>query len=271
MRLLVGLIVASCASERLAPRRLDDGVVAEVHLHQYRIPFSSIGSHAAASFVDKPVPFRDELDEMIVHVALPPVMREGPCRLDVPSICAPTCQSDREYCNHGKCEPFTPLTFLDHGPVTIAGGSHGEMKLAYSGGTYRSGRSSLQPIFAEGDRLTIATATFTAHAIAPAMPVLETPLVIPDGAYELRWARGEGQIAIRLTAVSPGGAAAFISCLDDDKGAMTIPASLIARLPRAPRTLQLDVERRNRQRIRLPRGHLAVVTVASTLVSDRSE
>lgn len=262
----------ACTSEVLTAR--DDGVTAEVHLHQYER-----GSHASAGFIEGKVPFRAELVEQLVHFALPPTAREGVCRLDVPSVCEPTCNGESQYCNHGTCEPFTPLRFEDGGTVRVAGSTVGPITLTFDERVriYRSDRSPLQPLYAGGDRLTIdATGRWPIHAevVAPAMPSLLTPLIFSEGAFDIRWdtpRSRDNQIHLQLVAVGKTGAAVYINCLDDDRGTLTIPASMMARVPPPPRWLQLEVERRARKTVRVASGGLAVVTVAATLVRDRNE
>lgn len=265
--LLLAALAVSCSTETLVPRK--DGVVAEVHLHQYEL-----GSHATAGFVRAPVPVREELDEMLIHFATPATSVEGVCKLELPPNCTPSCPGDTEYCSEGRCVPYKPLQFENGGPVRVLGSSSAkDFTLIFDprNGRYRSDLAPTVPLYAAGDRLRIEADTFAAELVAPAMPVVHTPLVIPEGAYELRWDKGDGQIAARLYAVSPSGAAAFIVCLDDDRGTMTLPASMIARLPAPPRTVTLNVERRARRKIQLAAGKLAVITVAATYTRDRKD
>ena len=264
------MLALACSSEVLTPR--DEGVAAEVHIHQYER-----GSHASAGFIRSKVPYRPELDEQLVHFALPPNAVEGSCRLDIPTPCTPTCNGQSEYCSHGACVPFTPLQFENGGPVSVTGSSIGPIALTFDERLriYRSDRSPLQPLYAGGDHLVVdAVGEWPIHAevVAPAMPSLVTPLILPVGAFTLQWEQPlAGEISVLLVAVGKNGDTVYIRCLDADRGALTIPASMMARVPPPPRWLQLEVQRRTRQRIRLGSGGLAVVTVASTLLRDRNE
>ncbi len=264
----IGALVVACSSEALIAR--DPGVVAEVHLHQY-----DFGSHAAAGFISSRVPYREELDEMLVNFAVPPALIEGPCRLGVPQTCSPTCAGGTHYCSNGQCLPYQQLQFRDEGPVVITGSSHAEkITLSFNArsSAYYADRPFSAPLFAAGDLLTVDTALFRAEITAPARPNLITPLLLPsEGAYKIEWEPGKGTIALRLNVASPSGAAAAIVCIADDQGAITIPASMMARVPPPPRTVQLEVERRARRRIPLLGDDLAVVTVASTVVRDRKD
>lgn len=267
-RLLIASFLIGCSSEELVARA--PGVVAEVHLHQY-----DFGSHAAAGFIEGRVPFRDELDEMLVNFAVPPALVEGACRLSVPQLCSPTCAGGTHYCSEGQCLPYQQLQFRDEGPVIVTGSSHVEkLTLTFNARarSYYADRPFSAPLFAAGDLLTIEAATFRAEVRAPARPNLLTPLLLPsEGPYRVEWEPGQGTIALKLHAAAPNGAAASIVCIDEDRGSITVPASMLARVPPPPRTVQLEVERRARRRIPLLGDDLAVVTLAATVVRDRKD
>jgi hypothetical protein len=273
VRVVVALLIAGCTSEVSVPREVQaEGVVAEVHIHQYER-----GSHASAAFVHTKVPFREELDEMLVHFAVAPDARDGVCRLDTPSVCEPTCPGETQFCDRGVCKPFAPLRFENGGLVRVTGSSLAPINLTFDDRLriYRSDRSPIQPLYVAGDRLHVEADgqwPIRAEITAPAMAKVTTPLLLPTASWPVTWSDApDGQVVVRLLTVGKSGESVYITCLDSDRGSLTIPASMMARLPGAPRWIQLEVERRHRERLPLGNGRFAVVTVATTWVADRNE
>lgn len=248
---LLAAILLSCSSEELTPRV--SGVVAEVHLHQY-----DFGSHAAAGFIDTRVPYQDELDEVLVNFVIAPALVDGGWQLTIPSICTPACPGDTHYCSGSRCLPYQQLRFQNGGPVVVTGSSHvSPVTLAYNPKTrvYQSDQPFSTPVFRPGDRLTIESSgpwPFRAELVAPRVPTRSRRCCFPP----------------RAPTASSG---AFITCIAEDTGASTIPAAMMARVPPPPRFVQLDLERRARQKVVIRSGELAVVTLAATLVRDRND
>jgi len=272
----LAVMIASCGSED-APRPFEpgSGIVAEVHLHQY-----AFGSHAAAGFLNSHVAYRRELDEQLVHFLTEPTQRDGDCRLDLPTRCSPTCDGATQYCELSQCRPYTPLRFLDAGPVVIRGSSIASpIELTFDARipAYVSGRASTAPLFAAGDRLTIEVPrgawSFKSEVIAPPMPEPLTPLKLPtSGPLRVEWKAVSSSIAIRISVAANTGASGSITCVSDvDRGVSVIPASLLARLPPAPRSVSWALERFERRFPRVAEREMAVVTVASTHVLDVRE
>ncbi len=270
------VLLASCSSE-LAPRTFGpgEGVVAEVHLHQY-----ASGSHAAAGFVRTHVPYRRELDEQLVQYASEPDARDGDCVLDLPSRCSPTCDGNREYCEGGACRAYTKLHFEDGGPVIVEGSSVvSPLTLTFDPRipAYRSGRSANAPIFAAGDRLTIAAPSgqwaFRSEVVAPPIPEVTSTLRLPaSGPLRIEWKQVSSSIAIRITAAARTGEGGTITCISDvDHGAATVPEVLLARLPPPPRDVTFSIERFERRFPSVGAREKVVVTVAATHVLETTD
>jgi hypothetical protein len=268
------VLLASCTASPEPPPPIEEGegVVAEVHLHQY-----AFGSHAAAGFLRRAVPYRRELDEQLVHFLPEPTAREGDCRLDLATRCSPACDGAREYCEASQCRPYTPLQFLDAGALTVTGSSAvSPLVLTFDPRIpgYRSGRPATAPIFAAGDRLAIVGPegpwSFRADVVAPPMPMPSTALDLPaSGAMRVAWAKVSSAIAIRISVAGHDGAGGSIACVyDEDRGEAVIPESFIARLPPPPRSVNLSLERFERRSPAVAPGRIAVITVASTHVVE---
>lgn len=266
------VILASCTEPELVTRGLPsgDGVVAEVHLHQY-----AFGSHAAAGFLRRAIPYRRELDEQLVHFLPEATARDGDCRLDLPTQCSPACDGATQYCEQSQCRSYAPLQFHDGGPITITGSSVVDpITLTFDSNIpgYRSGRAASAPLFGASDRLKIDVPSgawsFSTEVVAPLMPELQTTLRLPtSGPLRVAWRPVSSSIAIRITVAAQNGAGGSIACVyDDDRGEAVIPEELIARLPAPPRSVDFSVERFERRFPVIAPGKIAVVTVASTHV-----
>jgi hypothetical protein len=275
--LVLCAVFASCSESELSPRGLEggDGVVAEVHLHQY-----ALGSHSAAGFLRASIPYRRELDEQLVHFLTEPTARDGDCRLDVQTQCSPVCDGATQYCDRSQCRPYTPLQFLDGGPVTITGSSVvSPITLTFDARIpgYRSGRLASAPLFSVGDRLIIDVPSglwaFHAEVVAPPTPELLTSFALPaSGPLRVTWRAVSSSIAIRISVAAQNGADGSITCVyDEDRGEALIPEAFVSALPPKPRAVIFSIERFERRMPAVAPGKFAVVTVASTHVVETRE
>jgi hypothetical protein len=271
-RFLLVAIVTSCAHiDDEVPEYEQTGVVAEVHVHQY-----GDGSHIAAGFSERAVPLHPELDEQLVQYAYAPIAHDGVC--DTYSIhrCDPACDGTHQWCSATNvCSEYVPLHYVDGGPVVVTGSSLApKITLTYDpkANYYRSDRPLELEAFAPGDKLAIDVGgrfAFHANANAPDDPILVEPsgtfsLGAPDSFFVQWKGRGE-RITLRLTANTKSGETVWISCTDDDAGALVIPKSMIEKLPPPPRDLRLEVVRFDREIVPLATpGQEAVVYVGST-------
>lgn len=272
---VLSVALAACSGDRAAPRQEPagaSGITAEIHVHQY-----PGGSHLTAGFLERPVPFRPELDEQLVHFHDTYAAREGECALTVSSRCTPTCDGDREFCAlGGTCTPYEQLRFLDGGPVVVRGAPFADpIRLTYdaAGAYYVSDRPSTEPVFIGGETLRVEVPggpwALTTEIEAP-IPAAPTSPVAPlhvaaDAPLRVEWPIARGSVMVRLHASNKLGEWANVACTGEDRGFAEIPRALIARLPAAPRDLTLELIRFHRKLLPLPRpGEQAAVIVAAT-------
>jgi hypothetical protein len=207
----------------------------EVHIHGF-----TGGSHPGALFIGSPRPADRVRGDDVADDPPPSLASDGPCALYA-TICA-TC-----------ADPPPPI---DGGPVHITGGlGIADVELAWisSQHTYLPSTPIDAAIFTGGEPLEVSASGakapgFRGSIVAPRPLALLAPASRPllgSGDFRIAWAPDNGtRIDVVLIGSTGDGKAALIECIADDAGGqVTVPASLIAGLPAAPRDLQLEVSR----------------------------
>jgi hypothetical protein len=226
--------------ERVAIRAL----AGQIFVHQF-----PAGSHAWAAFTADPVSLAGYRSDQLITLEPRASLAEGACSLHRWPRCTVACPSD-SYCSEDeKCAPLPHPQWIDHGPITIDGGSRApRIRLWFDGAIYASDPApgSVQ-LFVPGDTLSFAGNGFATTLPAPALPAmqLEGALHFPtDRAYSIRWqSEASPAIVVNIIASARDGRAAFIRCATADVGALDVPATLMASLPPPPREIRLEVER----------------------------
>lgn len=268
---LIVFALLGCSHASEAPTvTASSGIVADIHVHQF-----ADGSHLTAGFVDQGVPLHDDLDDQLAQYVLDPVARDGACALYVTFRCDPICPGDSSYCSATNvCSPYTPKQYLDAGVVTVLGAARApviHMQFQPNGRYYLADVPPTRPIFDGGESITVdvPAGRFGLHATAtaPHAPVIASPttLHVTGAPLVVSWAGKEGRVAVRLIVSTKSGDGAELACVVDDTGGFTLPASLLSKLPPAPRDLHLEVDRFVRTVVPLERaGESASLYVAST-------
>jgi hypothetical protein len=168
--------------------------------------------------------------------------REGDCEILVhpsPGFCEPACTTG--FClPGGTCVPWP--ADVSAGPITVTGLT---TPLAFVAGPYGYVSDPPDPpvdLFAPG-ALIVATAagaagpafTVEARGVAPLVTTV-SPLTLADGVdTEVTWQPAAGEARVQLVLLVGWHGApyeAMLRCEADDDGALTIPGTLIAALPR---------------------------------------
>lgn len=201
------------------------------------------GAHPGALLMAIPVP----ASEMQSGLFLPNVAQasasQGACTLTLPPDCAAPCGAD---------DP----RLIDGGPIHVRGGSAApKLDLVFdpAQGVYAP-ISPFDPggaIFAGGDQLEIfsdgsVAPPFRGSLLAPAaLEVTGPEEATATPPVTITWVpAGADRIAIDLVASNYRGEWGRIHCeVADGDGAVTLPESLLAALPRTPRDLELVVSR----------------------------
>ena len=202
----------------------------EVHVHGF-----AGGSHPGALFLAAAIA-ADQVDGDDILPGPAADATVGACRLTTQS-CA-------------DCPAPPPI---DGGAVHIQGGlGIADVELRFVGGTYRPTVPLGGPIFAGGETLTIDGAGAAAPAFhgtlqAP-MPLVLTMAPSPrlgDGDFTVGWVPDRStRVDVTLVVSTTNGRFATIECIGDDvSGQVAVPAALVAKLPAAPRDVQLLVSR----------------------------
>ena len=246
---LAAIVSAGCSSTDPAasPPRAFYG---EVHVHGF-----AGGSHPGALFIAAAVP-ADQVDGDDILPGPPADATVDGCRLTTQS-CA-------------DCPAPPPP--IDGGAVRITGGlGIADVELRFVGGAYRPTLPLGGALFEGGETLTIDGAGATA---APFHGTLTAPmplaLTLPGSArlgggdFLVAWVPDRStRIDVTLVVSTSDGRFATIECTGDDRsGALAVPAALVARLPAAPRDVQLMVSRDVIVTVPSDRSGLGVVTHA---------
>lgn len=249
-------------------------LIGEIHLHQF-----PLGSHGWAGFLADPVPRTSAVGDQLVAYEPAPTSIEGPCTLYVQPTCDPGCTGDTLCLGPNTCTPYSAVRYVDIGDVHIVGSRVvNEIRMFFAGasGPYEcdppAGRGHL---FEGGESLHVAGGegdlAFDGTLTAPKPVVVTTPDLTHDlhfgtDALSLAWETEHSlQMVITLTASSSNGdgAAATIRCSTSDTGALTVPASMMSRLPRSPRDLRLEIERNDERILPTARRGVGVIVHAA--------
>jgi hypothetical protein len=138
-------------------------------------------------------------------------------------------------------------------------------------GSYRSDPApGAIVLFAGGERLVVRGGAgddaFAGELPAPTPIVMTVPapdvaLHLPtSGAYAVAWtAGGSDEVDVVLAVSRSDGAGAQVRCTTGDTGALTVPASIIERLPAPPRSTRVEVDRTEQRIMPVARAGLGVL------------
>ncbi len=179
---------------------------------------------------------------------------EGDCAVYVrpaPALCEPACTDGVCVATGsaaGQCEPWPARASA--GPITVTG-----LRAAAQPFVFQPGDFGYTPPAAAPEDLFADDATLTIRAPGAATPGFEVtlggvaPLVAPfqnltlvdgeDASYTWTASSGGARVQLALVVGWHGGPPrALLLCETDDDGALTVPGSLIAALPRDPTSME---------------------------------
>ena len=258
-----------------APRVEVTELIGEIHLHQF-----PLGSHGWAAFLKEPVPRALVKSDQLVDLQPAPSAVEGPCSLYVQPRCEPSCGAGMICTGDAKCTPYVPVRYINAGELRVEGSrTVKQIRMWYAGPTAPydvdppAGRNHL---FEGGDSLHVfglaGDLAFDGRTVGPDAVVVTQPNFDQDlhfhpGAVplELAWvSQASLQVVVLVTSSSRAdGSGATIRCVTSDTGGLTVPASMMAALPKAPRDIRLEIERNDERIFPTKRRGVGVIVHAA--------
>jgi len=197
--------------------------------------------------------------ESITEVDTQATSVEGPCTVFVLPVCDPGC-APGQYCwSSDTCKPFPVWTPFDAGSFAVTGSQALSVVRFWfepSVGAYESDppAGSNVPLFRGGEALTLAGGqgdrSASTEVPAPIPVVLDAPsplepLHFPmSGPLDVRWeSAGGDEMDLYLSVATNNSPGVEVRCVIGDSGAFTVPADVVARFPRPPRQIRIELQR----------------------------